>query len=276
MSTPTVSQLQTGTAEAPVSPEQAYDTLVAQVSSTPGIEFKAEYIGVKLFGDYVELDLGNNLKKCVSYPDFRQILGQVVTEQVKEEIPGILPPSNMIFFAITGKEIKLTCYYPSSIRPLQYHDQKMEIVTPNMLISHILKKDGKDWIVQSSTYLCTDNPVNKLPKTFINGIDHKNRIYLSALSNTYNEGRMCFGNNSMPVRFRDDNLRGLDYYYRFLWETPFNDDLGLYALSRGDHSVSSWYHSLEDLAKNNKSYPYERLQGYTKHPDGLVPAAPLR
>lgn len=269
----TVSELQGETAVQ--TPEQAYDALVKANSEKPSIEFDTSFISANFFSDYVEMDLGKNVKKCLSYPDFRKILNNVVHEESKEELPGILPPSNIIFFSQNAKEIRLTCYYPSSIRTLHYANRKREIVTPNMIISHILGKDGKDWIVKSSRYFCTDNPVSKLPKTFIYEVNHGNRIYLSAMSNTYADAKMCFGNNSMPVRFKDDNLRGLDYYYKFLWETAFNDDLGIAAISRGSY-VNEWYQTLVDAATEKKKFPYERLVGWTKHPDGIIAADPIR
>jgi hypothetical protein len=269
----TVSQLQ-GVDSAPVSTEQEFDKVVAELTASPDSNFSANYLDVKLFQDYVEIDMGTQGKKSLSYPDFRHILGNVVHEQVKEDLPGILPPSNMIFFSQNSKEIRLSCYYPSSIRPLLYNGMKMEIVAPNMIISHVLRRDGKDWVTYSSKYFCTDNPINKLPKTFIDDVDHNRRIFLSALSNTYAEARMCTGGNHMPARFKDDNLRGLDWYYKFLWESPFNDDLGIAAV-RGMY-VSDWYNILSQAAKDGKSYPYEKLSGWTKHPDGLIPAAPLR
>lgn len=256
-------------------PDDVFEHLLGQIVNDPTYLTNAKYVSVNLFEDYVELDLGANVKKQVSYNDFRNILSKTIVDTSEVQITGLLPPSNLIFFAQTPKQIRLSAYYPSSIRQLAYGAKKMEIATPNMIISHILNKDGSDWVVSSTRFFCTDQAINKLPKTFINEVNSQARIWISPLSNTYSEGRMCYGSNSMPVRFKDNNLRGLDYYYKFLWETPFNDDLGIPGLGRG-FGVSNWYNHLQDIAKEKKAFPYDSLQGWSKHPDGLIPALPIR
>jgi hypothetical protein len=74
---------------------------------------------------------------------------------------------------------------------------------------------------------------------------------------------MCYGGNSMPSHFQDNNLQGLNWYYQFLFESPFNNDLGLRSLKE-EVVAQDWFKTLETAAKNNEPFPYEKLRGYTK------------
>ena len=219
--------------------------------------------------DVTVLDADKNFApiKSISIEDFVSIIKNITTVEKakaeKEVISGVLPPSNTIFFSQTKDQMCINVYHPGGVRPFRYTDSKSikEIVVPNIIISFTLKKDKNDWIMASTYYFCTDLNVGKLPKTFINAIDHSKGIYLMPFTNMYDNGRMCFGDNHMPARYLENNLRGLDYYYKFLWETPFNNDLGLRAIGNS-MGVSDWYNSLGQLAKDKGEFPYEKLSGY--------------
>jgi hypothetical protein len=265
-----------GEAISQVNVEDEFKALMDGVENNPLYMKESVFVPVVLREDFVEVDLGNNLKKNISYADFRSIIGKIINDTSEVAVSGILPPSNLIFFSHNNKQIKLTCYYPTAIRPLKYLTSKFEIVAPNMIISHVLEKDGKDWLVKSTKFFCTDQPIRKLKTTFIDAVDHHARIFLSPFSNTYAEGRMCYGGNQMPVRYKDDNLRGLDYYYKFLWDSPFNDDLGIPALRRNQYDgARAWYDLLSNNRKEKKAFPYDKVNGWTEHPDGIAPEVPI-
>lgn len=245
-------------------------------------QFKAENncvvntIPVVIYPDYAEVTLPNGFKKNISIQDFKELITKAIGEtQVEEmvETKGMLPPSNMIFYSKTKTELKLSCYYPGGKRILKFVNEgnkkeEFEIIVPNIIISHVLIKDkaNTDFIVNGySKYFCTNLPVSKLPTTFIYEIDHAKGIFLLPMSNTYDGGNMCFGSNSMPARFKDDNYRGLDYYYKFLWDTPFNSDLGIKALDRLCiyNRPATWYKYLNHLSKSETPvFPYFELRGY--------------
>lgn len=214
--------------------------------------------------DCVKVVLTGGVEKLVSYDTFFGIIKNLSNVMDNQAIDGFNLPSNTFFFAKSGDRIQLSCYYSSRITSMKYWDSKFNIVTPNIIISHTLAKDGKDgcWKMTGSRYFCTDLSVGNLPKTFIYGISHKEHIFLLPMTNTYSEGNMCYGSNSMPQKFTDNNLRGLDWYFQYLWETPFNDDLGLYAVNTSSNP-RAWYHSLRDLASSNQPFPYEKLRGFT-------------
>lgn len=216
--------------------------------------------------EYVEIEVIKGMKKKISHIDFRKIISEmeIYTSTDKISAGGILPPSNIIFISVSNTEILLSCYYPGIVRTMLYGSNKYDIVTPNIIISHTLKIDNKDWVIYSSKYFCTDLPISKLPKTFINNISHSTRVFLLPMTNTYDDGKMCYGGNTMPARYKDNNLRGLDYYFTFLWNTPFNDDLGVKALAQDRGSPNAWYTLLKNTALKNKPFPYSKLSGWVK------------
>jgi hypothetical protein len=256
----------------PVAPP-AVPTFEQAVQAQNGSAGMADVLKLELFKDYAEIDMGNNVKKQISHETLRDILNKTLNtaQPQSETIKGMLMPSNVFFMSQTANRLHFNTYYLGGKRSLLYGDRKMEIMTPNIIISFTLRKDGSDWIIDSEAtkYFCTDLPLNKLPKDFINQISHKDGIYLLPMSNTYDEGKMCYGNNSMPARFKDNNFRGLDWYFRYLWETPFNNDLGIRAV--GSVSVSTWYDLLARMARENKTFPYRDLRGW-KEIDGAIPS----
>jgi hypothetical protein len=218
---------------------------------------------VQIFTDHVKVILNGGVEKAISLNDFRNILNSVIGIHEDQKLEGFNLPSNVFYFAKSGNEIQLSCYYQARKAVIQYYDKKMPIVMPNVIISHVLERTGeKIWRVRSSKYFCTDFSVSRLPRDFINRLDHSNHIFLLPMSNTYDNGNMCYGGNQMISRFSENNLRGLDWYYQYMFESPFNDDLGVYAIRRS-MPPKEWYALLSELAKEDKPFPYEKLTGYS-------------
>jgi hypothetical protein len=236
---------------------------VEQGKSESSLRQKLESLPVIIHGDYVEVEVFKGVHKKISHEEFKKIISQLTTQVVQENVAGVAMPSNVIFFSQTGNRIYITMYYAGGVRNLKYESSKFDILAPNIIISHTLTMDNaKDWLVSDSRFFCTDVPISKLPKTFIGGVDASKRIFLLPMSNTYQEAKMCYGNNNMPVRYKDNNLRGLDYYYSYLWDTPFNNDLGIHSVGSRT-SVSGWYHLLKKAAEEKKPFPYSLLRGWT-------------
>lgn len=246
--------------EKPVTTE--FDKAVDSAINEAGI-VSVTALQVNLCENFVEIiEKNKKINRVISYESFKAMIDRSLnTTETVLDIRGTLLPSNVFFMSQSKNRMYLNCYYPGGNRKMLYMDGSMEIAAPNIVISHVLQLDGADWIVSSSKFMCTDLPISKLPKNFIEVHDNKLGLYLLPMSNTYAEGNMCYGGNHMPARFKDNNLRGLDWYYRFLWETPFNNDLGIKAI--GDsHGVKDWYKVLEKEAKDNKPFPYKMLRGY--------------
>lgn len=248
--------------------ESAIDTIVNS-AETVKQDFKG--IPMVLFHDHVEVTLDKGVKRQIPYAGLKELIDRSINvKEVVHEVEGMTLPSNVFFLSQSSKELRFSSYYPGGNRDMLYDDQKLHIVAPNIIISHVLRREGKDWIVNSSCFMCTDLPVSKLPKSFISGIDASKGIYLLPMSNTYPEGKMCYGGNNMPARFKDNQFRGLDWYFRFLWETPFNSDLGIRAIG-SVMSPYEWYLLLGKLAGEKKTFPYRDLSNW-RAIEGAVPS----
>jgi hypothetical protein len=219
----------------------------------------------------VKIVSNNGMEKYISYEDFLKAIGSSIgdVDSGSSGTPFNLP-SNVFFFSVSTSEIRINTYYTSRIstlkfiNPRDYKTKTFDILMPNLVLAIVLKAGTtkNSWKVTSSKYFCTDLPVNKLPKTFINQTNSTDRVYLLPMSNTYREGNMCFGGNSMPINMADNNLRSLDWYYQYLWESPFNCDLGIAALSRS-MEVPAWYDLLKKRVENSEPFPYNLLSGWT-------------
>lgn len=214
--------------------------------------------------DCVKVVLTGGVEKLISYESFVGVLRDITRTVSDSRLESFKMPSNVFFFAKSGDQMQISTYYSSRVCNLKYWDSKFDVVTPNIIISHTLSKGAKDglWKITGSRFFCTDQSVGNLPTDFIFNVNHNARIWLIPLSNTYREGNMCYGNNQMPMQFVDNNLRALDWYYQYLWVSPFNDDLGVKAV-RG-MNVSDWYKHLKHCADHKLPFPYEKLIG---HPD---------
>lgn len=222
---------------------------------------------VILFDDHVEALIGDDkgtINKKISYEDFSAIIGTVIDRRNTETMDSFNLPANCFFFAKSSTAINLSCYYAERTATVRHGSTKYEVKFPNVIISHQLQKhNSKSWKSNGSRYFVTDLKAGALPKDFIFNVDHARRIWLFPFPNTYSEGNMCYGSNSMPSMFQDGNLAGLNWYYQFLFDSPFNNDLGLRGV-QGEQSISAWFQKLAKAAKENTPFPYESLRGYTK------------
>lgn len=203
----------------------------------------------------------NGIDKFISLDSFLSALSASSSTGQGETLDGVLLPSNTFYFARSLTKIQLSCYYSGGIRNLKYGSWDRPSVIPNIIVSHALTKSGDAWSVATSRYFVTDLPVSGLPNRFINSVSHEEHIFAMCFTNTYSDCRMCYGSNAMPQTFRGNSLRGLDWYYQFLFETPFNDDLGLSPV-KDRPSPATWYSKLAALAEEGKPFPYEDLVGY--------------
>jgi hypothetical protein len=209
----------------------------------------------------VRVILTGGLEKVISLDDFRTILNSAIGQVESTILDGFNTPSNLFYFAKSASALQLSCYYKGGIRPVNYNGTVRDFLMPNIIISHQLSRESdKVWLIGDSKYFCTDVGISKLPKTFINGVDGSKRIFLLPMS----EGRMCYGENVMVSKFTENNLRGLDWYYEYLFQSPFNADLGIKSLSEDYRvNVSTWYEELASLAKMKDAvFPYHKLRGH--------------
>lgn len=240
------------------------ETLVVEASEASEQLIDAKGQHVILLEECVAVLLGDNtsqIEKRITYEDFHSVISTILNRRNEESMEGFNLPSNCFYFAKSASGIQLSCYYAERTAEMRHMDRKYMVKTPNFIISHTLEKGtGKNWKSTNSKFFCTDAKVGALPKEFIWAPNGNQKIYLSPFPNTYAEGNMCYGGNSMPSQHQDNNLAGLNWYYQFLFESPFNNDLGLRAL-KDEIAVDAWFTKLKEVAEKNEPFPYGLLRG---------------
>lgn len=236
-------------------------------TSTPAPNPSLKTLGqpLILYENWVELTMENGVSKAISMQNFFDILTTALSTTAKTTMSDYILPANCYLFSISGTEMKVSCYYPAKAREIKYisgqstKPTEMTIALPNIIIAHTLKKREPGWQLVSTLYLCTDLGVNGIPTKHMVGPSKKDRIWNLPLPNMYGDGRMCFGQNTLLVNFTD-NLRGLDWYFKVLYESPFNNDLGIRGVS-SQPTPSSWLKTLADRAAQGQDFPYNLLSG---------------
>lgn len=249
-----------GVETAPVAPTPTIDELVAddiQVLKQRSLNgYRSEntvaVTEIKLFPTHIEAKV-NKLTKTISLANFRDIIDRLLKSSVSMETMAL--PYNTMLFARSNSTMQLSCYYPGKKLEIKHMNDSMSraikkylIPVPNIIISHTLRNEGVHWLVESTRYFATNKTVTALPEnTIINSPDPSNGIHIVPFPNFYGDGRMCYGQNTMPLRFTN-NLRGLDYFYQILSIAPFNNDLGLNGVSRNTaSSPADWFTKLSKL-----------------------------
>lgn len=173
---------------------------------------------------------------------------------------------NLVYRERSPSSMYLLYYYPETHRPFQYlSDLKFEkIVVPNIVIGISLTKSGEEWRVNSAFYLTTKLSLNQLSRERLATSMIRNGSFTTMpFTNVYSDGRLCYGGNSMPISITKDDFRPLSWYYEVLWNSPFNDDLGIYSLRdlRGKFPhYRDWFKHLASLAEQGKPFPYDELK----------------
>jgi hypothetical protein len=203
---------------------------------------------------HVEFETPTGLMKALSFADFKCLIDKAVEATEIEE--PILLPSNCYLISRAGDNMKLSCYYPAAIREIEFirrvdgKPKKHTIPFPNMILNFLLTKSADKWIVKSVYYYCTDKKLSQLPLRAVTTQDEG--VWNSPMPNTFGDAHMCYGRNSMPSGFVD-NFRGLDWYFSFLFSTPFNSDLNISCV-KGTHPAD-WINELSGMTE----FPYARL-----------------
>lgn len=229
-----------------------------------GVEFK-------LLEDAAIVTLPNGTTKTLSLADFYNMLQFAFNKTVEENGSEIQLPKNCTYIRTSSKSMYVTLYYPEGVYDLQYHAggsrNTYKIPTPNIVVCLILDlstnpKGKLEARVTTAKYFCTDYPVGALRIKHTTNVDHANGLYLLPFSNIYEDAKLCTGDNVMPTVMPRNDLRRLNWHFDVLWSSPFNNDLGLHALSSWEGGVQAWYQHLRDRQVGGHKFPYERLRGY--------------
>lgn len=201
----------------------------------------------------------DGVNKSISIADFTHMLETLIGESEQSVSPMSLP-YGCFMFNRSGENLYLNCYYRETIGEIKFDhcdskQMKIKIPIPNIILSFSLKKTSNDlWQLMQAKYFATSKTVSQLPENrFISNTKPSEGIHRMPFPNMYTDNKMCYGSNTMPVRF-NDNLRGLDYYYQILTQAPFNSDLGINGLT-SSCSPKTWF----ELLSTKTEFPYDLL-----------------
>jgi hypothetical protein len=240
--------------------------ILPEQPSEPAVKKPA--LKVEFLPECVRMDLGQGLTKLVEYEDFyntfTEYMGKLAKKPVGKERQFLLP-KDVFYLAFSEKELKICCYYPGDVKFVTYITERVKRVTPNIILSFKLTPiTGADnWQISSAKFFCTDLPLSQLRRTFHDVPNSSNRVYLLPFPNMYDGGGMCTGGNQLPREFLKAELRPLNAYYDMIFNSPFNNDLGVRGISNG-MNPAEWMRLLASIAKEpTPQFPYKHVQGYT-------------
>lgn len=244
----------------PTTEDKAVDDQIEKIMTGSRRNVNAEILmqSVKLYPYHVEMEIGGIIKS-ISLMDFKEILDQQLQIDTKLE-PMSLPP-NTYLFAKGGGMLQLSCYYPERKATLKHgarYDQNplvyKNVLLPNVIITHTLKLEDNVWLVTDTRYLCTSRKMAQITEqTFMTRADKSTETYRMPFPNFYEDFRMCYGQNTPPMRY-NNNLRGLDYFYQLIETAPFNSDLGI-NVPRFRDNIPGWFKHLQTV----ETFPYDML-----------------
>lgn len=224
-----------------------------------------EGIRVDMLDDFVRVYLLNGTTKDLGYMDFVISLldfhGKLKSEDESSDSPLQLP-ENVYAIENTATRLKIGQYFPGGIREVQYNSSKVPRLVPNIIISIVLLKQAEkgSFEVESIKYLCTSLAFQELPRKIYAGPNLAGKISILPFSNMYDRGDMCFGANQTVRNFTKNDLRGLKRYHDVLWDSPFNDDLGVRALRTSTYGTTAkWFAYLAKCAKDGLPFPYSDI-----------------
>jgi len=229
--------------------------------------------GIKAFitSDGVAIDVGAG-EKVISHAEFldkfEAAMGRTATKErgvfLKTRIP-----LNTFYLNVGQDSVSISMYYPEGVKTTKYRTKKADRLMPNIIVSHHLVKSDRsngdgEWRRSDTRLFCTDAPLSRIPSKHIWNIDNAGHIFKMPFPNTYTDGRVCWGENSIPAYVPKENLGLLNRAYDTFIESIFNDDLGNPTI--GSHSIPGWFDHLQSLAEgpaDKRKFPYNLMSGYS-------------
>ena len=224
-------------------------------------------VDIQLFSNYAVVKT-DKVEKAITLMDLKAILDDQLNES-SNLISTAMPP-NCFIMAKSATHMELNCYFPEVIRDVKYINYAIssrtpeiyKIPFPNVILYISLNKDGENWHVNKLRYFCTSKKVTQLPSDkIISNRNPREGIFVMPFTNFYDDGRMCYGQNTMTSRFPEKNLRGVEWFYQVIFEGSFNEDLGVKGLVER-HSGLTWLKKLSTLS----SFPYELMDANASIP----------
>ena len=210
-------------------------------------------VEAKIFTRTVSLKNGQ-LEKTITHADFLQLLTESMG--ARSVLSAFQLPYGCYYLAQSANRLNLGLYHAERDADLVHEGTTYHTRIPNIIISITLCKEAEVWIVEKVSYWATNRTVPQLPEdSLVETPRSSEGRWNMPMTNFYPEGHMCYGNNGMPVRFKT-NLRGLDYYYQVITNSPFNNDLFPVSVSSRDYpTIGRWF----DSVPAGQPYPYDKL-----------------
>lgn len=224
-------------------------------------------IPVCLFKTGVRVEIKPGIYKMISYDDFLSDL-RSNRDALDGDISAgrkIFLPTGCFYLETSATAIKLSCFYPEKVENISFMGTVRKSVIPNIIISSILYGRGEEFTLQEAKYFVSKNPFQSIRREFVTS--NCGYPYLP-FTNVYDDGRLCYGTAMKASKYKLPDLRPIHSLYQVLFDSDFNNDLGLRNLksetyrSNGVNGHRKWYELLEHLAKTNKPFPYEEVRGY--------------
>ncbi len=213
----------------------------------------------------VRVKMSNGMYRYFTYPEFLlAVKGQLdqVTEEVAKNTVNFKMPLGVYAFQHSAKKIVLSSYYPGGIRDIIFVDTARPRVYPNIIMTtSITSQDNwKTAVIEAVRYMCTPLPLSKMERTVCTGPNSSKEIFVLPFSNMYDDGRMCTGSNHLPTALKDGDLRAINMWFELIFNSPFNNDLGVRAAAEFRNDPPRWFELLAKIAKSDKpEFPYEKL-----------------
>ncbi len=213
--------------------------------------------------------------KDTSYQNYTaQLLKQVKMDDVVGRRTRY--PAGMVFsdFGLSESLVVLYHYARRVKYKLVVYDKETEynIPLPNMVSELTLGTRDKSMFIQGVKIYCTNLGPDIISSRYQRGFrfmaggeDYKGGTFHVPLTNMYEGGTICFGNNSLPSIIGEADLTPLNRPYEILTEAPGNRDLPIRGLRSDKEFYKHANNSFPDFFKywaTLDEFPYDQMMEY--------------
>lgn len=243
---------------------------VTVVETKPVKQDTVQVPGVRLdlLEDTALIHMLNGQTKEVNYDELVNLLISFYDKKKKslsaDSSTSILLPDNLYRMSQGEKTLQLCFYYPERVGDVNYNGKIRASTIPNVIVTANFKRSKADEPFQMSSvrYFCTSLKRTEFSGEAIWSPDRNRKITVLPFTNVYDAGELCFGSNFSSIKLPTNDYRPAAWLYNVLWESPFNNDLGLKALhadSPYKYELAGWYKHLAERAEKGEGFPYKEL-----------------
>jgi Prokaryotic E2 family D len=250
--------------------DQSEEFLIDQ--SMPKVENR-QALAIDILKECARINYSNGFSKLVSFDDLVNTLANAIgSDKISSEMTSLSLPPNVFLCEVNESYLNIACFHEGGIRGVNFNDNIQDRITPNVIIYFKLSRGStskSEWIHESTRYFCTDVGLSEVPREFVNSVNKDKRIFLLPFPNMYASGEMCTGQNQLPKKFLNGDLRSLKWHFDMVWSSPFNYDLGIRSLKDdsvyldGHRGIDKWFVHLAKIAEDpSPKFPFAELRGW--------------